>query len=49
MSLISRRSALQIGGLGLLGLTLPKLLAAGEHQPQRANWPKPRAKAAHRA
>ena len=29
-ALVSRRAALQIGGLGLLGLTVPKLLRAAE-------------------
>jgi hypothetical protein len=38
---ISRRHALQIGGLGLLGLTTPKLLRAAE---QRIVHPAPRAK-----
>ena len=38
---LSRRNALQIGGLGLLGLTTPKLLRAAE---QRIVHPAPRAK-----
>jgi len=38
----SRRSLLQIGGLGLFGLTIPKLLAAEERRTTDA--PKPRAK-----
>ena len=45
----SRRHALKVGGLGLLGLTMPKLLAAAAQQtaanPQgQAGQPKPRAK-----
>jgi hypothetical protein len=41
--MVNRRKLLQIGGLGGLGLTLPKLLRA-EDQSDRPNWPKPRAK-----
>jgi hypothetical protein len=43
LPLLSRRKLLQIGGLGALGLTLPKLLAAAE-QTDKSNWPKAKAK-----
>lgn len=44
MSEISRRKALQIGGMGLLGLTLPKLLRAADANKQAAAPLRPRAK-----
>lgn len=40
---LPRRKVLQIGGMGLLGLTLPKLLQAEDRNDPRT-WPKPRAK-----
>jgi hypothetical protein len=42
-SRLSRRKLLQIGGLGTLGLTLPSLLRAEDHN-NPSTWPKPRAK-----
>ena len=42
-SLLSRRSALRVGGLGLLGLTMPRLLRA-QSQPAAAPKIRPRAK-----
>src|SRR4029078_6371617 len=44
----SRRHLLKVGGLGLLGLTLPKLLQAEEtrnSKPETRNAPRARAKA----
>jgi hypothetical protein len=43
-SVVSRRHLLQIGGLGLMGLSLPRLLAA-ESALQASGGPKPRADA----
>src|SRR5690242_6526961 len=43
--LLSRRSALKVGGLGLLGLTMPRLLRAAESWPTTmAPLIRPRAK-----
>jgi hypothetical protein len=41
---IDRRAAIRIGGLGLLGLTLPRLLQAEEASKASGHSPKPRAK-----
>jgi hypothetical protein len=38
---VSRRQLLRVGGAGLLGLTMPRLLQAAEH----SSWPQPRARA----